>query len=966
MQKTIKVFLGSSITEFKNERADIENFIYRLSREFEKNYNVSVDPLLCESFDDAYTKIRKQEEYNEKVRGSDFCYFIFFTKAGEYTREEFAVARKQFELTDKPKIYTYFKALGNEKPEDSLAEFMEELDKTFGHYYGSFDHIDTVKLRILLNLKLQEMDFLEVKVDGDFCVVDGKKALSLKNVSEFANNSIFQGLKAELEKTEVRYFELKAGYEKGECTSVQEREYTNVAAKRQNLIDSLEELRENIFNMSLRMCRDEARGEITLRQREAYRLFEAGDLEGANNILDFSEIKSDYLRRKAIREAEQKKDAQVFVREGRTKIDILTAMRTLPTRFEEIEQIYDEIIQVAFDERVEFGTVLDFAWFLYDQNKHLKAYELGKKLEKAFADEVVEEDIADIYHLIGTICRDYASKKDETESYYLKAIAIREKIAESNPERLNSDLADSCNNAGNFYADQDQPQKAEEYYLRAIAITEKLAKTNPDRFNPALATSCNNAGIFYDNQGQPQKAEEYFLRAMEIREKLAESNPERFNPDLATSCNNAGIFYKTQGQPQKAEEYYLRAIAIREKLAKLNPERFNSALATSCNSAGIFYKNQGQPQKAEEYYLRAIAIYEKLAESNPERFNPDLAISCNNVGIFYADQGWPQKAEGYFLRAIAIYEKLAESNPERFNPDLAMSCNNAGIFYKTQGQPQKAEGYYLRAIAIYEKLAESNPDRFNPDFADGCNNAGNFYNDQDQPQKAEEYYLRAMEIREKLAESNPERFNPDLAGSYNNAGNFYADQGQPQKAEGYYLRAIAITEKLAKSNPDRFNPALATSCNNAGKFYSTQGQPQKADGYYIRSIAIYEQLAESNPERFNPDFATSCNNAGIFYETQGQPQKAEEYYLKAIAIREKLAESNPERFNPDLATSYFNYAIFTDDDSFFEKALALAKTCPSNPYCKRIIETPIAMKESDPKKKSKFGGFMRKIFRRLK
>ena len=60
--------------------------------------------------------------------------------------------------------------------------------------------------------------------------------------------------------------------------------------------------------------------------------------ESLQNGQDATEIKNDYQRRKAIREAEQKKDAQIFIREGRTKIDILTMMTNLSTRFDEIEE----------------------------------------------------------------------------------------------------------------------------------------------------------------------------------------------------------------------------------------------------------------------------------------------------------------------------------------------------------------------------------------------------------------------------------------------------------------------------------------------------------------------------------------------------------------------------------------------------------------------------------------------------
>ncbi len=292
MRRKINIFLASSIVEFANERMAIENFIRNVSDDFEERYDVKIQPLLCENFDEAYTAMRKQEEYNQKIRESELCFFIFFTKAGEYTREEFEVARKRFEETGKPKIYTYFKIIGEGEGEQSLYDFMEELDKTFGHYYGTFDHVDTIKLRILMNLKLQEMDFLEIKAEDGSCIVDGKKVLSLENVSEFANNQLFKEMKAELEEVEKEYFALKAKYEKDDSDIALYRSYANIATKRQNLLDALEELRKNIFNMSLRMCQDESRGEITVRQKEAYRLFEAGDLEGANRILDFDEIKA--------------------------------------------------------------------------------------------------------------------------------------------------------------------------------------------------------------------------------------------------------------------------------------------------------------------------------------------------------------------------------------------------------------------------------------------------------------------------------------------------------------------------------------------------------------------------------------------------------------------------------------------------------------------------------------------------
>ena len=91
-----------------------------------------------------------------------------------------------------------------------------------------------------------------------------------------------------------------------------------------------------------------------------------------------------------------------------------------------------------------------------------------------------------------------------------------------------------------------------------------LAAKNPDRFNPDLATSYNNAGVFYKDQGQSDKAEAFYLKAIAIREVLAAKNPDRFNPDLARSYNNAGNLYKSQGQLDKAAEYFAKAKALKK------------------------------------------------------------------------------------------------------------------------------------------------------------------------------------------------------------------------------------------------------------------------------------------------------------------------------------------------------------------------------------------------------------------
>ena len=64
--------------------------------------------LRWETFLDAISETRLQEEYNEEVRNCDIFVSLFKTKTGKYTEEEFDAAHRAFKDSGKPLIYTYF------------------------------------------------------------------------------------------------------------------------------------------------------------------------------------------------------------------------------------------------------------------------------------------------------------------------------------------------------------------------------------------------------------------------------------------------------------------------------------------------------------------------------------------------------------------------------------------------------------------------------------------------------------------------------------------------------------------------------------------------------------------------------------------------------------------------------------------------------------------------------------------
>ena len=883
--KNIKIFLVPSSDAVKCDMTGVRDFFRQLNEMyFDSGINFSI----------LNANEMTKNELKEHVADSDLSFFLFFEDVSADMRSCFDIFFESFKKTDKPKIVTYFKY--TESPNDmteAVREFSQMLGNELKHYYNNYNSIDTLKLGILMQIKVMRLDASQITIsDNGMICLNGQPVADTSKIPMFEFNERLNELKSRYDELTKEWGRLRTLRMDDPNNEELYFEFSRVATERDDTKKALREFEDLLLKTSEELAAK--KGEMSPRQAEAYRLLEMGDVDGACEILPLDELLEDIRRNRRFAK-NATAPLETNVEELATRITALNMKGLNNDTVAEIRRIYEEIYDTFCDTRnIGWSKLYDYASFLEDQNDYTKAIKVAEKLNWYYSDpdnKVDEYDLGRLYNLLGIL-----------------------------------------------YKAQNQPKESEKYYLAAIEIRKRLVEKNADAYEPDLATSYNNAGAFYKKQGQSDKAEKYYLAAIEIRERLVKKNADAFEPALATSYNNAGVFYKNQGQRDKAEEYYLDAIEIYERLAKKNADAYEPDLAMSYNNAGVFYHEQGQPDKAEKYYLAAIEIRERLVKKNADAYEPDLADSYNNAGNFYKKQGQPEKAENYYLAAIEIRERLVEKNADAYEPNLAAVYNNAGTFYYGQNKPDKAEKYYLAAIKIYERLVKKNADAYEPYLATSYNNVGAFYKDQGQSEKAEKYYLAAIEIQKRLAKKNAAAYESDLADSYNNAGVFYSDHNQPDKAEKYYLTAIEIRERLAKKNADAYEPDLADSYNNAGVFYSDQGQPEKAEKYYLAAIGIRERLVEKNAAAYEPDLAMSYYNAGIFYSDHGQPEKAEKYYLAAIEIYERLAEKNADAYEPDLASSCFLFFLHSKDKTYLDKAYEIAKRRQDDPRCKIIVE----------------------------
>ena len=757
--KNIKIFLVPSSDAVMGDMTEVRNFFRQLNEMyFDSGINFSI----------LNANEMTKNELKEHVADSDLSFFLFFEDVSADMRSCFDIFFESFKKTDKPKIVTYFKY--TESPNDmteAVREFSQMLGNELRHYYNNYNSIDTLKLGILMQIKVMRLDASQITIsdDGMLCL-NGQPVADTSKIPMFEFNDRLNELKSRYDELTKEWGRLRTLRMDDPNNEELYFEFSKVATERDDTKKALREFEDLLLKTSEELA--SKKGEMSPRQAEAYRLLEMGDVDGACEILPLDELLEDFRRnRRFAQNATASPEANV--EELATLITALNMKGLNNDTVAEIRRIYEEIYDAFCDTRnIGWSKLYDYASFLEDQNDYTKAIEVAENLRwyySAPGRKVDEYDLGSLYNLLGLLY-EAQNRSEEAEEYYLAAIGIYERLTKKNADAYEPDLAGSYNNAGLFYKDQGQPEKAEKYYLAAIEIGERFVKKNADAYEPDLAMSYNNAGIFYDDQNQPQKAEKYLLDAIEIYERLVKKNADAYEPDLATSYNNAGNFYKKQGQPDKAEKYYLAAMEIRERLVEKNADAYEPYLATNYNNAGAFYFYQSQSKKAEKYYLAAMEIYERLMKKNVEAYEPDLAGSYNSAGNFYSGHNQPEKAEKYLLAAIEIYERLVKKNADAYEPYIAASYNNAGNFYSDQGQPDKAEKYLLNAIEIYERLVEKNADAYEPYLATNYNSAGNFYSDHGQSEKAEKYYLAAIEIRERLVKENAAAYEPALAASY--------------------------------------------------------------------------------------------------------------------------------------------------------------------------------------------------------
>lgn len=706
--KYIKLFIASSIIEFAQERASLSDFIRSLNDIYVPR-GIYFQLIICEDLSNAVAKDRKQAEYNQTIRESQYFYILFGRGSDRaddaiYTIEEFDTALDQFRKAGVPKIYTYFRQLPEgESASKNIRDFMNRLDQEIGHYYSTFGNVDTIKLNMLLELTRDQTVGGTVKVEDGMASLDGHKMFSVADIPLYSKNETVQKLLAQKAQLEDEMSKLALEYANSPDGDAMQRLLAN-SEQRNKIAEQLHTLEMDVLQLFRQSTEKRQLGQsLNWRERDALQMIDMGNYEAAKTLLE------DQTWKKEIRQAEEiieiKKNAILeYISGQKTLIDTYEAEGNTAENARKIVAVYEDITALAAKHHIEPDVLYEYASFLLDQRQYQKSLEIAQRLEHWYALEPDTSAVqrATLSNLMGL---DYSAQNDfaAAEEQYQEALKIYRDLSEKNPDVYLPALAMSCNNLALPLFNNRAFEEAEELFREALKIHHSLAEKNPDAYLSNLATNYDNLANLLHAVGSFEDSENMFREALKIYHGLSEKNPDAYLPDFAISCNNLASLLYDAHSFKEAEKLYREALKIRQELAEKNPDVYLPSLATNYNNLAALLYDTGSFKKAESLHREALKIRRQLAEKNPDAYLPDLATSCNNLAALLHTFGSFKEAEKLYREAFEILRELAKKTPKAYLSKLKNLCDKFTVLLEKTGRREEADNLRREVAEFYQK-----------------------------------------------------------------------------------------------------------------------------------------------------------------------------------------------------------------------------------------------------------------------
>lgn len=523
--RTIKVFLGSSVVELKNERQDLNslsNEIINLLKQdnifatFVKSEDMGIT---VENFNE-----HDQDRIDRELLTCNLSLFLLKTRAGEGTRHEYDVA---CDLKNRGKGHTIIicclNVSENEK-DDSLKAFQQMIVDDGGSWENCRDLSEVrrvVSFSVLHHLGISlpttpEVEVAEKLGDKLFGKYKETEQGELKPLLHSAIDELLEqipvimvsptdSIAAKIVKASELYYKAELWASKTEYDK--EKHYGLLFAYAEFLNDHA------MYNDAL----DTSRQALAL-SNELYGIGHERTADIYNNL------------------------GKIYKNQGRYSLSMEYFMRALKIR----KDVLGEEHCATATSYNNIGALLN------DQGNYSQALEYYFKalgIRESMLGKY-HADTGSSYNNIGLTFFNQGNYSKALE-YYFIALDVKRKVL----GEVHEDVANTYCNIGQVYDAKNECQKALEYFEKTLIIDKKIIGDE----HPSTATVYNNIGNVYKNQGNYDKALECCTKALRIRETTLGYD----HPLTAQSYNNTGTLYFKMSHYRKALEYLEKALEIR-------------------------------------------------------------------------------------------------------------------------------------------------------------------------------------------------------------------------------------------------------------------------------------------------------------------------------------------------------------------------------------------------------------------
>jgi eukaryotic-like serine/threonine-protein kinase len=340
---------------------------------------------------------------------------------------------------------------------------------------------------------------------------------------------------------------------------------------------------------------------------------------------------------------------------------------------------------------------------------------------------------------------------DDAIAFYEKAANFNSQLVAKTPndEKRLYDQAQTHNALGGALLQLNRLDESDKYYEKAEAARQKLVADHPDNveYVRTLANTIMNRGSISDARGDAPTAVKRWQQAQQLRtSRLASGKASpKLRADAGKGAYNLGKRFLDEGKLEEARKHLIEAVASFEEVRKQAPDDLDSqySLALSYRKLGDLQTegattiaSAAQPQapppetsppddseQSPPDALPAMPFYDKAAEllatlslRNPtvSAYQSDFSGIQIDAAQMLLDGGEPEKARAAIDQATSALNDLLQRSPD--DPDLALHQRDLAVAWRVsalihmrQNDDPAAAADARRAVALLESLVAQTP-----------------------------------------------------------------------------------------------------------------------------------------------------------------------------------------------------------------------------------------------------------------